>query len=214
MGFMADSKTQEPSIEEILSSIRQIINEEEQEASPVADVAPKPTHLAGNDDDVLDLADIVKPAMPPVVQAPEPVKAPEPEPEPEPIADDLDFAEPVFAKEESPMNTNDIDAMFDTPAPAPAPEPTPDAPIVAEDVAPTLVDDAIAGAVAASLSRVAHAAEVMIDRKHAVGAGSVTLEDVVREMIRPMIKGWLDENLPPLVERLVQREIEKIGRRV
>jgi uncharacterized protein len=39
-----------------------------------------------------------------------------------------------------------------------------------------------------------------------------TLEDVVRDTLRPMLKSWLDENLPSLVERMVQAEIERITR--
>jgi uncharacterized protein len=37
-----------------------------------------------------------------------------------------------------------------------------------------------------------------------------TLQDLVREMLRPMLKSWLDENLPTLVERLVLAEIEQM----
>lgn len=39
-----------------------------------------------------------------------------------------------------------------------------------------------------------------------------TLEDLVREMLRPMLKSWLDENLPGMVERLVRAEIERVAR--
>ena len=39
-----------------------------------------------------------------------------------------------------------------------------------------------------------------------------TLEDLVREMLRPMLKSWLDDNLPGLVERLVRAEIERVSR--
>ena len=39
-----------------------------------------------------------------------------------------------------------------------------------------------------------------------------TLEDLVREMLRPMLKSWLDENLPGMVERLVRAEIERVSR--
>ncbi len=39
-----------------------------------------------------------------------------------------------------------------------------------------------------------------------------TLEDVVRETLRPMLKSWLDENLPRLVEQTVQAEIERVTR--
>ncbi|MDJ1157020.1 DUF2497 domain-containing protein [Chelatococcus sp. SYSU_G07232] len=39
-----------------------------------------------------------------------------------------------------------------------------------------------------------------------------TLEDLVRDMLRPMLKGWLDDNLPAIVERLVRAEIERVAR--
>jgi cell pole-organizing protein PopZ len=39
-----------------------------------------------------------------------------------------------------------------------------------------------------------------------------TLEDLVREMLRPMLKAWLDDNLPGLVERIVKAEIERVSR--
>jgi len=39
-----------------------------------------------------------------------------------------------------------------------------------------------------------------------------TIEDLVKEMLRPMLKSWLDENLPGLVERLVRAEIERVTR--
>jgi uncharacterized protein len=39
-----------------------------------------------------------------------------------------------------------------------------------------------------------------------------TLQDLVREMLRPMLKAWLDDNLPTLVERLVLAEIEEMTR--
>lgn len=39
-----------------------------------------------------------------------------------------------------------------------------------------------------------------------------TLEDLVKEMMRPMLKAWLDDNLPGLVERVVRAEIERVSR--
>jgi cell pole-organizing protein PopZ len=39
-----------------------------------------------------------------------------------------------------------------------------------------------------------------------------TLEDLVREMLQPMLKSWLDDNLPTVVERLVRAEIERVSR--
>lgn len=190
MDEMADSKAQEPSIEEILSSIRQIINEDSDEgASPIAASASKET----KDDDVLDLADLAPKPEPVAPPPPPPVAQPAPPPPPPPAP------EPVV--QEAPP-----------PPPPPAPEPAPAAPI-AQPAEAGLVDDTVLNAAAASLSRLAKA-EVMIDHKHASGFGSVTLEDVVKEMLRPMMKSWLDENLPPLVERMVRKEIERMSKRV
>jgi cell pole-organizing protein PopZ len=39
-----------------------------------------------------------------------------------------------------------------------------------------------------------------------------TLEDLVKEMLRPMLKAWLDDNLPNLVEKIVRAEIERVSR--
>lgn len=41
-------------------------------------------------------------------------------------------------------------------------------------------------------------------------SGGPTLEEIVRDELRPLLKLWLDENLPPLVERLVRAEIERV----
>ncbi|NMD06772.1 MAG: DUF2497 domain-containing protein [Phyllobacteriaceae bacterium] len=46
----------------------------------------------------------------------------------------------------------------------------------------------------------------------AQGMGGRSLEDVTREMLRGMLKQWLDDNLPPLVERLVREEIARVAR--
>ncbi|SHL99695.1 PopZ family protein [Roseibium suaedae] len=40
-----------------------------------------------------------------------------------------------------------------------------------------------------------------------------TVEDLIKDMLRPMLKAWLDQNLPVLVEQLVQKEIERVTRR-
>jgi uncharacterized protein len=39
-----------------------------------------------------------------------------------------------------------------------------------------------------------------------------SLEDVVRDALRPMLKSWLDENLPDVVDRIVRAEIERVIR--
>ena len=45
-----------------------------------------------------------------------------------------------------------------------------------------------------------------------LGNNARTLEDLVKEMLRPMLKSWLDDNLPSLVERIVRDEIERVSR--
>ncbi|MDM7946430.1 MAG: DUF2497 domain-containing protein [Oceanibaculum nanhaiense] len=45
-----------------------------------------------------------------------------------------------------------------------------------------------------------------------IGAGHKTLESLTKEVMRPMLKEWLDKNLPHIVERLVREEIERIAR--
>jgi cell pole-organizing protein PopZ len=52
-------------------------------------------------------------------------------------------------------------------------------------------------------------ASAILDRRDiAIGSRDVTLESMVREMLRPLLREWLDRNLPYLIERLVKREID------
>ncbi|PHS78333.1 MAG: hypothetical protein COB59_07720 [Rhodospirillaceae bacterium] len=43
-----------------------------------------------------------------------------------------------------------------------------------------------------------------------VGGNEVTLEGMVKEMMRPLLSEWLDQNLPYLIERLVKKEIDRM----
>jgi hypothetical protein len=120
--------------------------------------------------------------------------------------------------------------MADT---TPEANPTPQETEIADDVELSAVEGAqqsgadsedtlvTAGTAAASTAAFAALAQQM-NRKSddgAQAAGSLpigsgrTLEDLVKEMLRPMLREWLDANLPGMVERLVKREIERIGRR-
>jgi cell pole-organizing protein PopZ len=74
-----------------------------------------------------------------------------------------------------------------------------------------LLSDRAAGAAAAAFAQLAavrreqrRAAEFLLS-----GVGDATLEDVVHELVRPMLGGWLDARLPEMIERLVQAEIAK-----
>jgi cell pole-organizing protein PopZ len=110
------------------------------------------------------------------------------------------------------------------PAPAPAPPPAPmrvptnimqplpaaqpampePAPMPAE----ALVDPLAAAAAAAALGQLSRA--VAQERSATVSRGGPSIEDVVREELRPMLKAWLDAHLPATVERLVRSEIERV----
>jgi cell pole-organizing protein PopZ len=71
-------------------------------------------------------------------------------------------------------------------------------------------------AAAAASSSVGALMRTLAERQSlAVHRSGPTLEDIVRDEMRPLLRAWLDENLPPLVERLVRAEIERmVGRAV
>ena len=128
------------------------------------------------------------------VVAPGPTPIPRPTPSPEvlelteaaplpPAANPGDTAEPVTAKA------------------SPSPEAV--APNVPEPTATLVSSDA------ATASRQALAALSSVVVKPPIGA-ETTLDGLVREMLRPMLKEWLDQRLPELVEGLVAREIARI----
>ena len=55
--------------------------------------------------------------------------------------------------------------------------------------------------------------QALADSMFANLGGERQLQDMAQELLRPMLKQWLDSNLPPLVERLVREEIERVARR-
>jgi len=74
-----------------------------------------------------------------------------------------------------------------------------------------LVAPAVAAAAAAALGTLARSAAP--ERATRLTAGGPTLEELVREELRPLLKEWLDANLPALVERVVRSEIERVVNR-
>jgi cell pole-organizing protein PopZ len=85
------------------------------------------------------------------------------------------------------------------------------APRMGMDDAAGLIAPAAAAAAAASVGSLLRA--VSSERGSQVYRGGPSIEDVVREDIRPILKDWLDSHLPPLVERLVRAEIERVVNR-
>jgi cell pole-organizing protein PopZ len=74
----------------------------------------------------------------------------------------------------------------------------------------SLVSPAAAQASTSALARLTRA--VAPEEKPPVVAGR-SVEELVIELLRPQLKEWLDQNLAPLVERVVEQEIKKLARR-
>jgi cell pole-organizing protein PopZ len=249
------AKVTEPSMEEILASIRRIIADDEAKPPPAeaakpatAPAAPAPKPQAMNDIPPSKVAPAKpaaeKPAPPPAAK---PAPAPPP---PAPVADasnnqddidallaGLDAATPapeVRAAEPEPepdvLELTDEMAMDPEPTPAPpppsfrrveprddlefaeAPPPRPTPPPsyapVDFDAAPLppqqpILAQSTVSAVESAFNSLAHTV---------LSSNARTLEDLVKEMLRPMLKSWLDDNLPGLVERIVKAEIERVSR--
>lgn len=194
----AQAKPNEPSMEEILASIRRIISDDEakpEEAAPVVQEEVAAAPATPLDDDVLDLG-----AEAALVAAPPPAPAPEPVPPPAEEQDDSDVAfldEPELA---AALPESVIAEPVAAPA-APSPQAPPlQAPTV--DMA-SLLSDQASSAVTNAFGQLASTV---------LSNNARTLEDLVKDMLKPMLKTWLDDNLPTMVERLVRAEIERVAR--
>jgi cell pole-organizing protein PopZ len=204
-------------MEEILASIRRIIADDEA-AKPAKPPEPAPPPAATIPVPPPKPAPPPKPVTPitPLPLATEPAAAPQPiVPEP---ADVLDLTEamaaPTPASAPSTPSTfrtidGQSDVMFaeraaDSPPPEPAMRAVEEARkqfVATPDRA--LLSVATASAVDSAFNSLAHTV---------LGNNARTLEDLVKEMLRPMLKSWLDDNLPGLVERIVRAEIERVSR--
>jgi uncharacterized protein len=196
MSAAAQQKPVEPSMEEILASIRRIISDDQalQKQGPALAAPPPVPALAAPpvmadmtaDDDILELKRPPQPVQTEYLND-------------DPVPQDLHFAEaPVVPT----VVANDMRPLIE-PEPAPvivAPAPAPQAlPREAERLLSSETDAAVASAFGALATTV-------------LSNNARTLEDLVRDMLKPMIKTWLDDNLPTLVERLVRAEIERVAR--
>ena len=178
---MSESKGQhEPSMEEILASIRRIIAEDGEQPGTPAPAAPAlasaaaaapSAPAAAKGEEILELTEVVEEE-----QSPEPPVAPAPEP-------------PGF-------------------------EPPPARAAVESHGVGHLVSDAAAAASIAALSQIQQISPKSEQRMSDIplGEGPTSIESMVREMLRPLLKEWLDSNLPHLVERVVQDEVSRLVR--
>lgn len=224
---MTEQPQNEPSMEEILASIRRIISDDPAPAAAAntgtaGQARPTPAAADGDVFDLtpdmredLDPAGIDEPAQPvhgtnasldemfasASVAMPEQEAEPETEPEPAPEPASL-APEPELEPEPEP----------DLPPP-PSPSRIRDPFFVPESIrAPSHDDDAIISprAEAAAASALAGLSATIESRTRFEGE---TVEALVRELLRPMLREWMDANLPTLVERLVEAEIERLSRR-
>lgn len=77
----------------------------------------------------------------------------------------------------------------------------------------TLVSDRAAGAATGAFAKLSQAVQRTPPEVAIAEESGRSVEQFVEDMMRPMLRDWLDENLPPLVERIVQKEIQRIVRR-
>lgn len=198
---MTDTTAQEPTMEEILASIRRIISEDEAPAAAPAAVVPEPE--------------------------PEPAAAAAPvaEPEPEaPVADDgtaesdeeeiLDLTERYEAPAAESIGDLDVSGPADEPEPFPAashsPEPSPASPMPALEPDDALVGETAAASAASAFAGLA--ASFRTPDPIPTGGTGPTIDDLARSLLRPMLKEWLDAHLPGIVEAAVKKEVERIAR--
>ena len=239
------AKVQEPSMEEILASIRRIIADDE--AKPVAADKPsgpaapakpeKPVPPPAAKAPASDAASPA-PAVPKAVSPPPPAPRAAPTPAPAQVEtnsqDDIDALlnglDEATTPEEIRSASSDGDvleltdemALPDPPRPAfKKVEPADDLEFAEAGRAvprpPLFETPAVESPVAAqqilSRSTVSAVESAFNSLAHTVlSQNARTLEDLVKEMLRPMLKSWLDDNLPGLVERIVKAEIERVSR--
>ena len=194
---MSDANPQpEPSMEEILASIRRIISEDDEPGANAEEI-----HAEGASDEILELTEIAE----------EPEEEPAEEPEEEAAEEELsidDVLNEVTQEEELELLETKDEPAAEAIDPVPK---LPAAPIAAELIDVGLLAAETTAAAAGMLSGLVAA----VDRAHGgsvLGDANRTIEDLVKEVMRPMVKDWLDENLPGLTERLVRREIERLAR--
>jgi uncharacterized protein len=245
------AKVQEPSMEEILASIRRIIADDEAkpaaaEKAPANPPAPAPAKpekpVAVQPAARVEAAPVPAspPPAPPKAAAPPPAPTPKAPPPPPPAPatnsqDDIDallngLDEATTAEEIRPAPPPEEEDVLELTDEMALPDPKPQAPFKQVEL-PDDLEFTESAAVRApperafepppaaeptpmlSRSTVSAVESAFNSLAHTVLSNNArTLEDLVKEMLRPMLKSWLDDNLPGLVERIVKAEIERVSR--
>jgi cell pole-organizing protein PopZ len=197
------AKLQEPTMEEILASIRRIIADDDSvRPAPVpAKPAAAPAPILAADDDRSDDDDATpgsfdNPQTPGIAANDMFERRDAAPPRPPAITSRAPASDEMF-------DAHDTEEQVESARPLP-----PSAPAVTSANPPApreaaLLSPRATAAVDLAFNTLAHTVLVQNSR---------TLEDLVREMLKPMLKAWLDDNLPNMVERLVRAEIERVSR--
>lgn len=191
--------SQEPTMEEILESIRKIISEEDEPAADAAaaEQAAEPATAADNkavEEEVLELVDLIE-------EEEEGQEEEQEESLPEPPTEEDAIEEAVEAEEE-----------VETPSPPSARSSAPPPPLAIDDDDEELiklVSERTADAGVAAFTDLARA----VHGPWPLGDEDKTVEGMVLSLLKPLLKEWLDLHLPGLVEELVRHEIERMVRR-
>jgi len=211
---------QDPSMEEILASIRRIISEGEGAEEPAAEAAEEAPAAEPPAADEAAPEEIEQQPAPELAPAPmpEPPAAPaaaEPEPEAEDVFDltnmvSEDGTVVDLAGQPAPQVGPRLEMVDDTPPAESAPAPRP----VQRTGAETLIGTDAAGRSSDAFAELAQtvASRSSVDNSLRIANAERTIEDIVREAVRPLLKEWLDRNLPELVRRLVKQEIDRLSR--
>ncbi len=185
------------SMEEILHSIRKIIADDGDDAG--AGSTNGNADVTGSD--VLELTDMMAevPAAAPVSAAPAANN------------DVLSAIDEMFAA--TPIPAVSTPAPAPTPSPTPAPQAAPVTAISSDNQAfiDSLLSKESANAASSAFKKALPAdAPIMTTPSHTFRSGG-SVEDLVMEALKPMLKDWLDTNLPNIVERIVEREVRKLS---
>lgn len=180
-------------MEEILASIRRIIADEEKPAKkPEPEPTPQAETVSEEDLDKLFATSSDGDEEEDVLDLTEEAVAPDIDMV---DADEEDEDEDLAFKEVKPV----VKAVAKPEAPPPPPPRRPAPPLEADRLISAATDQAVQHAFGSLSSMV-------------VSRNARTIEDLVQDMLRPMLKSWLDENLPTMVERMVRAEIERVAR--
>lgn len=195
----------EPSMEDILASIRSILADGEGEPAPAPAVEEKKSP---------------EPAAPQPVYQNEQPAAKEPLPVQQPSEGVVNLTQDMIVSVEK-NNASEEDDFTPEPVVKPAAENEP-VPNEFKDISKIIgnkirEEDGLlsAPAVEATAASLSHLTQMFAaDKNAAVGVPMVTLESIVRELLRPLLKEWLDQNLPDIVERVVRKEIARVTDRL